>query len=115
MIGNSLRHKDTMLQLTILWPLVCVADSTSNPPPSYPNCTGGEKQHMYSVTVTDRDPVPDDAALISHLNGSSDFNFNFATAWWPRFSRSEEGDKTSEISDGLVVRVVECNPDHHSK
>ena len=78
------------------------------PHPSYPNCTsGGERQGVYSVKVLQRDPVPNDAAFISYVNESSDFTFNFATAWFP----SVPGSKTP---DGLVVRVVECNPDHHS-
>ena len=64
-------------------------------------------QSIYSVTIIDRDPVGDDAALISHVNGSSDFNFNFATAWFPPPS-------SSSAESGLVVRVVECNPDHNN-
>jgi predicted GH43/DUF377 family glycosyl hydrolase len=58
------------------------------------------------VRVLVRDPLPDEAALISHVNGSSAFTFNFATAWFPPPSGS--------TTDGLVVRVVECNPDHHA-
>ena len=41
------------------------------------------------------------------LAGSSDFTFNFATAWFPPAPGSKS-------ADGLVVRVVECNPDHHT-
>ena len=64
-------------------------------------------QSLYSVTMVDRDPVGDDASLISHYNGSSDFTFNFATAWFPPPA-------TSSAESGLVVRVVECNPDHNN-
>lgn len=79
----------------------------SDPHP-YPNCSTANlaKQAMYSATILDLDPVGDDAALIAKVNGSSDFTFNFATAWFP-------GPEDSKIPDGLVVRVVECNPDHH--
>ena len=81
----------------------------SLPPNPYPNCSsgGGARQEMYNVRVVDRDPMTDGAAFISHVNGSSAFNFNFATAWFP----PPEG---SSAADGLVVRVVECNPNHHS-
>ena len=46
--------------------------------------------------------------MISHVNGTSDFTFNFATAWFPAPPGGSSGD-----TEGLVVRVVECNPDHH--
>ena len=46
------------------------------------NCTGGAKQAMYSVEVVERFAAnKDGGALISHVNKSSDFSFNFATAW----------------------------------
>lgn len=82
--------------------------AAATPPPTYPNCTdsGGPKQHVYTISVVERDAAADDGALISHVNGSSDFNFNFATAWFPPPEGSAE-------SDGLVVRVVECSPNHH--
>ena len=64
------------------------------------------RQSEYDVVVIERDAVEDWAALISHTNGSSDFQFNFATAWFPAPSIGQP--------DGLVVRVVECNPDHHA-
>jgi hypothetical protein len=38
--------------------------------------------------------------LKAHVNHSSDFTFNFATAWFPPVS--------GKGPDGLVVRVVEC-------
>ena len=63
------------------------------------------KQANYAVEVVQRAAAPDDAALISHANGTSTFNFSFTTAWFPA---------TSGDGDGLVVRVDECNPDHHS-
>lgn len=47
------------------------------------SCAPGPLQDKYKVTVQERDAVPDDAALISKVNGSSVFNFNFATAWFP--------------------------------
>eukprot|EP00040_Diaphanoeca_grandis_P019924 m.105545 g.105545 ORF g.105545 m.105545 type:complete len:396 (-) comp27658_c0_seq1:463-1650(-) len=75
----------------------------------YPNCTGGVRQHEYTVSVTARDPLADDKAFISHINGSSDFNYNFATAWFPPVPGTADG-----YEDGLIVRVVECNPNHHS-
>lgn len=85
--------------------LLCLLVGADSP---YPNCSSdGEKQHIYSVNVVDRDPVGDNAAFISHKNGSSDFIFNFATAWFPSFSEN------GEASDGLIVRVVECSPNHH--
>ena len=61
----------------------------------------------YSVAVVDRNPIPSGASLISRINASSAFNYSFTTAWFP----SPPG---SPRPDGLVVRVVECNPDHHS-
>ena len=54
--------------------------------------------------------MPASAPLISHASGSSDFTFNFATAWFPLPKSSD----TDNSTDGLVVRCVECNPDHHS-
>lgn len=75
----------------------------------YPNCSTARfpRQHEYAVHVTNRNPVPDGGALISHINGTSSFNFSFTTAWFPPVA-SGGGD------EGLIVRVVECNPDHHS-
>ena len=58
----------------------------------------------YSVVVVDRDPMAEGAALVSRVNGSSAFNFSFNSAWLPA---------TQSTAEGLVVRVVECNPDHH--
>ena len=67
------------------------------------SCADFPKQSAYTVAVTQRAAAPGHAALISHANGSTSFNFSFTTAWFPTTS-----------GDGLVVRVVECNPDHHS-
>ena len=61
------------------------------------------RQNDYSVSVTERAAAPGGAALISRANGSSDFNFAFTTAWFP----DAEG-------DGLIVRVVECSPNHEN-
>lgn len=58
----------------------------------------------FSVVVTQRAAAPGGAALISYANRTSAFNFSFTTAWFP----------AAGGGDGLVVRVVECNPDHHS-
>lgn len=75
------------------------------PPGPWPNCTAGSlpKQSQYSVVVTRRDPIPTGAALISHANGSSTFNFSFTTAWFPA---PPAGSKGSELGEGLVVRNV---------
>jgi hypothetical protein len=83
-------------------------ETRANP---WPNCSSSTfpKQNMYSVEVTIRDPVPDGAALVSHVNRSSEFNFSFTTAWFP----APESDPTGK-GEGLIVRVVECNPNHHS-
>ena len=67
-------------------------------------CAALPKQAAYSVVVTERAAAPGGAALISHANGTTAFNFSFTTAWFPSASGG----------DGLIVRVVECNPDHHS-
>ena len=66
-------------------------------------CGAFPKQQHYAVLVTQRAAAPDGASLISFANGSTAFNFSFTTAWFP-----------SGSEDGLIVRVVECNPDHHS-
>eukprot|EP00041_Stephanoeca_diplocostata_P013835 m.246001 g.246001 ORF g.246001 m.246001 type:complete len:400 (+) comp19482_c0_seq1:114-1313(+) len=91
------------------WRLATCQQQGLPPPPGYPNCTRGSlpKQFMYKVSVTDRDPVPNGAALISHVNGTSVFNFSFTTAWFP-------APPGSGTPDGLIVRVVECSPNHHS-
>jgi hypothetical protein len=75
------------------------------PPGPWPNCTAGvlPKQAVYSVVVTRRDPVPDNAALISHVNHTSTFNFSFTTAWFPAPPTGSNG---SDLGEGLVVRVV---------
>lgn len=66
-------------------------------------CGAFPKQQNYAVLVTQRAAAPDGASLISFANGSTAFNFSFTTAWFP-----------SGSEDGLIVRVVECNPNHHS-
>jgi predicted GH43/DUF377 family glycosyl hydrolase len=68
------------------------------------NCSFFPKQSDYTVTVIQRAAAPFGSSLISLKNGTSDFNFSFTTAWFPY--------KTTQ--DGLIVRVVECNPNHHS-
>lgn len=69
----------------------------------YPNCTDQPlKQEIYDVTVTDLNAVGNNgAALLSNINGSSDFRFTFTAAWFPR----SEGQTKSQ--EGLVVRVVD--------
>lgn len=65
------------------------------------NCSANySKQSVYSVAVLERSAAAGGGALISRINGSSAFNFSFTTAW----VASPSG------SDGLIVRVVECNP-----
>jgi predicted GH43/DUF377 family glycosyl hydrolase len=64
-------------------------------------------RNTYNVTVLNRNPVLDHSSLISRINGSSTFNYSFNTAWF-------EPPSSSTYSDGLIVRVVECNPNHHS-
>ncbi len=61
------------------------------------------------MVVVARDAVPTGASLISRKNGSSSFNYSFTTGWFPAANKHN-----SAHPDGLVVRVVECNPDHHS-
>ena len=86
--------------------LSCVAVARGQ----WPNCSAGvlPRQHAYSVSMLNRavgQRGATDAALLSYANGTSAFAFAFATAWFPR---PQDG------GDGLIVRVVECNPDHHS-
>ena len=61
----------------------------------------------YSVVVVERNAIPSGASLISHLNGTSAFNYSFTTAWF-------QPPPGSPSPDGLIVRNVECNPNHHS-
>ena len=63
----------------------------------------GAYPRAYTVTVLDRAAAPSGAALISFANGTTAFNFSFTTAW-----------VNSTRGEGLIVRSVECNPDHHS-
>jgi predicted GH43/DUF377 family glycosyl hydrolase len=70
------------------------------------DCSAYPRQNDYRVTVTQRAAAPLGAALISFANGSSAFNFSFTTAWFPA---GADG-----AADGLIVRNVECNPNHHS-
>jgi len=67
------------------------------------DCGAFPRQASFAVAVTARAAAPGGAALISHVNGTTAFNFSFTTAWFP-----------AADGDGLVVRVVECNPNHHS-
>jgi hypothetical protein len=96
-------HSFFMLRSLLAVALVATAVTAASPAPS--NCSGGSRQAMYSVLVSQRSAMPNNAALISHVNGSSHFNFSFTTAWFP----APPGG-----SEGLVVRNVECNPNHHS-
>jgi predicted GH43/DUF377 family glycosyl hydrolase len=66
-----------------------------------------QSRTTYTVSVVDRNAMPSGSSLISRANGTSAFNYSFASAYFP----SPPG---SPLPDGLVVRVVECNPDHHS-
>ncbi len=70
--------------------------------PAYP------RQQEYAVTVEDRDPVGGGAPLISNQGGTSDFAFTFGAAWFP--GGMQDGDSP----DGLVMRTVECNPNHYN-
>ena len=67
------------------------------------DCGEFPRQADFAVSVVERAAAPLGASLVSFANGSSAFNFSFTTAWF-----------TSKGVDGLVVRVVECNPNHHS-
>ena len=61
------------------------------------------KQGMYNVKVVERDSFSkNDSSWISKTNGTSDFQFNFAAAWFPRHNTMGE-----EMRDGLVVRLVD--------
>ena len=64
----------------------------------------GAFPRQYTVSVLERAAAPNGGALISFANGSTAFNFSFTTAWVPYGS----------AEDALIVRVVECNPNHHS-
>jgi hypothetical protein len=63
----------------------------------------------YNVSVVLRDAIPTGSSLISRLNGTSAFNYSFTTAYFPSPANS-----SSSSPDGLIVRVVECNANHHS-
>ena len=65
------------------------------------------QQKVYTVNVTVRDAVVDGSSLISRVNSSSDFNYSFATAWF-------QPPNGSQHEDGMIVRNVECNANHHS-
>lgn len=81
-----------LLALLLALPLAADAD-----------CGAFPRQAAFDVSVVERAAAPLGASLISRANGSSHFNFSFTSAWF-----------SSEGIDGLVVRNVECNPDHHS-
>jgi predicted GH43/DUF377 family glycosyl hydrolase len=89
--------------------VVAVAGGSASTPTSTSTSTSPQSSTAgtYNVSVTARDAVPGGSSLISRINGSSTFNYSFTTAWFP----SPPG---STLPDGLVVRVVECNANHHS-
>ena len=64
-----------------------------------PACVARQSAYQYNVTLLRRDSSP----LVSHADNTSDFSFNFN----PGYFAGPNG------TDGLVVRVVECNADHH--
>ena len=61
----------------------------------------------YALSVVARDALSSGSSLISRVNGSSAFNYSFTTGWFPP-------PRGAASADGLVVRVVECNANHHS-
>eukprot|EP00797_Seminavis_robusta_P029057 Sro579_g169940.1 Glycosidase (211) ;mRNA; f:7229-7861 len=70
------------------------------------NCTDHPpRQHLYDVVVTELDAVGNhNASLISRINGSSDFEFNFNPAWFPVQQQQHDSHDTV---DGLIVRLVD--------
>ena len=68
-------------------------------PPPYPRCNSTyPQQDQFAVRVVDRNPYG------RPLVTSSEFPFNFNTAWFP-------APDSSGVSDGLIVRVQEnCTP-----
>jgi len=72
----------------------------------------------YNVSIVLRDTVPNGSSLISRINGTSpDFNYTFATAWFippPSSLPTIPNTHATTYTDGLIVRVVECNANHHS-
>jgi predicted GH43/DUF377 family glycosyl hydrolase len=94
--------------IAVLTSLAAARNSGCAKGPPYPNCTvHPPRQRDFTVRVVDRNPLPSGGALISHVNGSSEFHYAFTTAWFPP-------PKGSPHLDGLIVRVVECNDDHHA-
>ena len=88
-------------------PLAPASDAALAAPASaFPaNCSAGlTKQGQYNVSVVERSAAAGGGSLISHANGTSYYNFSFTTAWVPAVGGG----------DGLIVRVVECNANHHS-
>jgi len=81
----------------------------------YPNCTDSPpKQDQYEVIVTQLDAVGNHgASLISRINQTSDFEFNFNAAWFPgaaptiRTSSSTRTTESPNSQEGLIVRVVD--------
>lgn len=88
--------------------VLCIANSASAASSAQSTCSGGPRQHHYDVSVLARDAVGGGRSLISKANGSSDFTYNFNTAWFPPPLHGAH----SAYDDGLVVRVVDCNPNH---
>ena len=74
------------------------------PLPPSPLCNGSERG-LYSVAVVQRTLGKDGGSLISKVNGSSDLEYNFNTAWFPA---------NGNVSEGLVVRVQDKHFYHHS-
>lgn len=94
-----------------LWSSASPSTTCAHGPP-YPKCTvQPPHQGDFTVSVVERNPIPSGAALISHANKTSTFNFAFATAWFPP-PKGPDGTAPA-AEDGLVVRVVECNDNHH--
>lgn len=67
-----------------------------------------EKQHRYDVTIAQRNAVNENGtSLISHSNGTSDFQYNFAAAWFRANPNKKNNSNDPSSIDGLVVRLVD--------
>eukprot|EP00051_Salpingoeca_urceolata_P021901 m.349980 g.349980 ORF g.349980 m.349980 type:complete len:405 (+) comp19885_c0_seq3:512-1726(+) len=89
----------SVMAVAVCLTFVLPTPATAAPPPPA-DCPSPPHQAQYEVFVVDRPNHP----LISAGNGSnhSAFRFSFAATWF----------NTPQQGQGLVVRVVECNPDH---